>query len=200
MLQALIVFCFMWAVGPAVAADVARSKSPACDIVLRGYIEEGDVRQLDEAWKAVQAARSSLQTRLCLHSAGGSYDEGLRLIKWLKETTNIYTVIDKGDECYSACSLVFMFGNHYEGDALISSHRELHVQGKLGFHTPHISPAIDSNKREYTIKAYRSGIRAIGELLEADWDDWFPKSLLVQALKKEPDEFLVVDTVLLAAR
>ena len=38
MLQALIVFCFMWAVGPAVAADVARSKSPACDIVLSSSV------------------------------------------------------------------------------------------------------------------------------------------------------------------
>lgn len=178
------------------AADVSRLQDRHCDLTLSGQIDAGDAISIGSELKRLDKTYK----RLCLDSQGGSFDEAINIIKLIMEETNIYTVIRPGAECYSACSLVFMFGNHNEGDAMISPHRELSVRGKLGFHTPHIDPAIDIRSAELSAKAYRAGIKAIGRLLEADWDDWFPKSLLIEALKREPHEFIFVDTVERAAR
>lgn len=178
------------------SATINLSKSALCDIALRGSIEAGDVARLEEAHrKAAIANQSTNRQRLCLHSPGGSYDEALQLIKWLMEAGNVATVVDQGDECYSACALVFMFGNNNEGDGLTSPNRKIHFAAKLGFHTPHIKPAVDSKQSDLSAKAYRSGVKAIGRLMEIDWDDWFPKTLLIETLKKEPEEFLFVDTI-----
>jgi len=196
---AILVAATILGAGPPLgAAEIAPAKRPSCDLVLSGEIEDGDVSRL-EAANSAHKPRQEGYPRLCLNSPGGSYDEALRLIGWLMDTTNVYTVVDKGDECYSACSLVFMFGNHNEGDAMISPRRGLHVGAKLGFHTPHITPAVDTSRAEVSAKAYRAGIKAIARLLEIDWDNWFPKSLLIEALKREPEEFLFVDTVAKAA-
>ena len=48
--------------------------------------------------------------------------------------------------------------------------------------------------------AYRAGIKAIGLLAEKDPDGvFFPKTLLIEMLKREPYEYLYIDNVQLAA-
>lgn len=198
-----ILLCLGLSLVPARAATITAKTDlfVYCDMTLKGEITAGDVERLAEAYE--QARRypkiPGVDPKLCLDSLGGNYDEGLRLIEWLMRTRNITTVVDRGAQCYSACALLFMFGNHSFGDGMISPRRKIHVKAKLGFHTPHITPTVDSSQALLSAKAYRAGIRAIGRLLEVDWDDWFPKTLLIEALKKEPEEFLFVDTVAKAA-
>jgi hypothetical protein len=91
-----------------------------------------------------------------------------------------------------------MFGNHTEGDAGDAPTRELHPLGTLGFHSPSITPAGDRYPPEVLAREYRNGIRAIGQLLERDnrgpGFDWFPKRLLIEALKiAGSDSFYFVD-------
>ncbi|MEM8750033.1 MAG: hypothetical protein AAGF28_07005 [Pseudomonadota bacterium] len=182
----------------AFAGTLSFSERLNCDLYFDGDVETGDVERLEQVYKKLDFDHR-IYARLCLNSKGGSYDVGLKIIGWLIETSNIYTVVEEGDECISACALIFMFGNHNEGDALTSPHRELHVGAKLGFHAPYIDPLVDSKQAVLSAKAYRAGIVAIGGLLEIDWDDWFPKSLLIAMLKREPNQFLFVDTIERAA-
>jgi hypothetical protein len=65
----------------------------------------------------------------------------------------------------------------------------------LGFHSPYIDANVSTDNKLLVSKAYREGVRAIGQLLEHDWDDYFPKALLVDMLKTEPEDVLFADTI-----
>jgi hypothetical protein len=191
------------------AAEIIAT-SGACDLLIRGEIEQGDTDRLGQAYEKTLNDKSRDFVRrvmgeaerdfsLCLNSPGGSYDEAIRLSQWLIEKKGVNTVVDRNAECYSACALVFMFGGHNDGDRLERPSRRMHVTAKIGFHSPYINPAVDAQQVQLSARAYRAGIQAIGRLLEVDSDDRFPKSLLIEALKRAPEEFLFVDTVARAA-
>lgn len=190
---AFLLICAFLGAARLEAAEIALQRSAECTLLLRGDILAGDLDALDDVAKAVQGGT------LCLDSKGGSFEEAVQIIKWLQGALNIATHIQKGSVCYSACALVFMFGHQYETDGVANSSRSMHIEGKLGFHSPYVSPRTDSNAAELSARAYRSGIRSIGRLLETDHSEFIPKTLLVEMLKKEPHEFLYVDTVAKAA-
>jgi hypothetical protein len=138
---------------------------------------------------------------MCLNSPGGSFQEALRIIEYfLNESDNGYgTVVDAGQECVSACALIFMFGYAYEGHSFYSTDRRLHVKGKLGFHTPYVTVSGEAFKADEVATQYRRGVQAIGRLLELDKNNFFPRPLLVEMLKTEPEQLLFADTVERAA-
>ncbi|WOH66180.1 hypothetical protein [Bradyrhizobium sp. BWA-3-5] len=194
---------------PSAASDKDLA-APSCDLRLEGEIAEGSLKRLQVDYAAANKKFAAIPKKptesvtfaptLCLSSPGRNLQEALRIIEWLRETTFITTFVPQNARCLSACALIFMFGNFNEGHGIIGPRRKLHHLGQLGFHSPHIAPLIDAKDPVLSARAYRSGIKAIGELLEKDSDDiFFPKTLLVEALRKEPEEFMFVDTVQRAA-
>lgn len=191
------------------AAEVTTA-SGTCDLLITGEIAQGDTERLRKAYEKSLSDKArefvlkvmgetGRDLSLCLNSPGGSYDEAIRLIRWLVEMKGVNTVVDRNAQCYSACALVFMFGGHNDGDGLESPSRRMHVTAKIGFHSPYINPAADAQQVEISARAYRAGIQAIGRLLEVDTDNRFPRTLLIEALKRAPGELLFVDTVANAA-
>jgi hypothetical protein len=195
---------------PASAASTKSVGVPGCDLILEGEVSVGSLQRLETDYKiAFEKFRRipkkptesvTFMPTLCLNSPGGNFQEALRIIDWIRDTGFVTTVIPQDAKCFSACALIFLFGNWNEGHGLIGVRRRLHHLGHLGFHTPHISPILDAKDALLSARAYRDGIKAIGQILEKDWDEiFFPRSLLIESLKKEPNDFIVVDTIERAA-
>ncbi|WP_245279697.1 hypothetical protein [Rhizobium leguminosarum] len=135
----------LFAAESARAAEVTKSATDICVLRLEGEIVDGDLARLKNLasanFKGFDGESSSHDT-LCLNSPGGSVVEGVKLADFIYKT-GIGTVIDKGDECYSICSVMFMMGIA-QGPEVNFVNRKLNVAGKLGFHRPYL--AIDSDE------------------------------------------------------
>jgi hypothetical protein len=79
--------------------------NPDCGWLFSGEIEPGDIslfRNLDAEG-----------TGICLNSQGGAYLEAIAISN-LVRNQGIFTVVADGDECMSACAIVFMGGGIYD--------------------------------------------------------------------------------------
>jgi hypothetical protein len=131
---------------------------------------------------------------LCLSSGGGNFGEANKIIQYMTSGHGIATVIRAGDECFSACALVFMFGNIQTfGDNRFID-RRLDVRGKLGFHAPFVD-AENVVTEEVARMAYQGGIEAVANLLEVDKKGFLSRPLVVDFLRKGPKEYLDLSTV-----
>ncbi len=106
----------------------------------------------------------------------------------------VATVVRAGDSCYSACALVFMFGNMRTFGENRFIDRRLDVRGKLGFHAPYVT-AETIVPEEVVAKAYQAGIQAVANLLELDKKGFLNRALVVDFLRTGPKSFLNLDTV-----
>jgi hypothetical protein len=131
---------------------------------------------------------------LCLNSGGGNFGEANKIIQYMTSGPGIATFIRAGDECFSACALVFMFGNIQTfGDNRFID-RRLDVRGKLGFHAPFVD-AENVVTEEVARTAYQGGIEAVANLLELDKKGFLSRPLVVDFLRKGPKEYLDLSTV-----
>ncbi|MBU0498696.1 MAG: hypothetical protein KJ558_05875 [Gammaproteobacteria bacterium] len=205
-----------------------RNAATPCQIRMQGDIVEGDLNRLKQALSQFRAKRGDNpdlpnHVGLCLASRGGSYMEAIRIAKAMlgKPQTEededsltgplrTWTVVGDGDECYSACAIIFMAGNIYIVDEMIGpySERHLHVRGKLGFHSPYLAfPA--SASETYTAdtvkKAFREGALAVRELVrlgekvnnggQADDPSLLPQKLITEMLAHGEDDLYFIDRV-----
>lgn len=101
-----------------------------CSHEFVGSIERGDlVNYLNEAYQREEYVR-----RLCLNSPGGSLSEVLDVV----EAFSFSTRVRSGEECSSACAILFMFGISPGANSLFPD-RILEPGAKLGFHSPFIT-------------------------------------------------------------
>ncbi|MFT4099012.1 MAG: hypothetical protein QM651_17970 [Rhodoblastus sp.] len=192
------------------AGSFTVSDEKLCQIRLDGEIEIGDNKKF---LPAIGKARALLEAKtntpfeiprfvgetptptMCLNSPGGSFGEALAIIDTILETGGIATVVDANKECLSACALIFMFGHvqAYHSDKYFD--RRLHVTGKLGFHAPFQRTEQSTNNQRLIDKIYLSGVQAIGKLIEIDRNEFLARGLIIEFLKRGPDDFLFVDNV-----
>jgi hypothetical protein len=201
-------------------------QGPSCNMRLTGEIKDGDLERLANV---VAQIKSRQCQGLCLNSPGGSFQEAIRISRTMlgKDTIPagspglpLWTVIEAGAECYSACSIIFMAGNTYQeaegwGPAIS---RYLHVQGKLGFHAPFIFNIKDPSFKDQTVEsslqkieqAFRAGLKATREIAELGVGsnmggrmsnyNIMPLHLIVEMLSKGAEELFLIDTVIKAER
>jgi hypothetical protein len=131
---------------------------------------------------------------VCLNSGGGSFAEAQKIIEYMTSGPGVATIVRAGDECYSACALIFMFGNIRTFGENRFIDRRLDVRGKLGFHAPYVT-ADAVVPEEVVAKAYQSGIQAVANLLELDRKGFLNRALVVDFLRMGPGTFLNLDTV-----
>ncbi|WP_058247222.1 hypothetical protein [Tropicibacter naphthalenivorans] len=147
--------------------------NPHCQARLEGLIENGDLPRLVDGLRDAQAANQG-HLSVCLDSPGGSFLEGSRIAAFI-EDNRIGTVIDDGDQCRSACSLIFMLGAADQSGARLTSdigdnrvllefNRKMHINATLGFHRP---AATLNTTRSYSAAEMESAFRiAIDSALE----------------------------------
>lgn len=172
-----------------------------CDIILSGSIEDGRLKLLKQGLDKILNRRGSYSdpnAKLCLNSDGGSFSEALKIVKYV-QFNSINTVVLPRHRCLSACALIFMFGNHYEGDDMRIPARRLHVSGQLGFHAPLQNNYSVISDKQILADAYRAGVLAVSKLLNTDSDEVIPRSLLLEMLAKGQKEQIFADTVAKAA-
>lgn len=182
----------------------------ACNIRLSGPIEVGDLQRLKAIISADHSAYTG--TALCLNSPGGNFDEGVAIAKFLV-ANGVYTVLEKGASCFSACAVIFMAGSvHFEIGATIA--RFMHFQARLGFHAPYVSGLPDKDYDNAEIEAsYRAAVAAVrklmqfnsgvfqeGETKKAIDKDIMPPPLLTEILERGPRDLLEIKTVNQAVR
>jgi hypothetical protein len=127
---------------------------------ISGQIVEGDAKRLAEAMGDDFGG-------LCLNSPGGSYVEALAIIKKMQSMHTVMTRVRAGDQCLSACAIIFMFGKEGQSSGAEPA-RFLEAGGALGFH----SPAVDATfvgkvqaDRQSIVAAYDAAMISIFELL-----------------------------------
>ncbi len=112
-----------------------------CSAQFTGPILRGDLTD------AYTSGRLENQARICLDSPGGNLMEVYDFIQLFEnadaESDDPFvfsTRVRSGDECLSACAILFMFGESYGANSP-SPDRILDRGARLGFHSPFIDPA-----------------------------------------------------------
>ena len=130
-----IAFAGEWAFFPQAA-----SMSDECNAEFTGTIMKGDLTG------AYLTGRFSNFDRICLDSPGGNLMEVYEFIQLFESPPSsadpyvFSTRIRSGDECLSACAILFMFGQSFGANSPYPD-RVLDPRAQLGFHSPFIDPA-----------------------------------------------------------
>lgn len=137
---------------------------------------------------------------VCLNSLGGSFAEARKIIAYMLSGDGVAMVIRAGDECDSACALIFMFGNvkaALPGRTIVERRfmdRRLDVRGKLGLHAPYQTAEAAASVAVLR-KAYEEGVKAVANLLDLDEIGFLARPLIVAFLKTGAGEFQYLDTI-----
>ncbi|WP_018185177.1 hypothetical protein [Kaistia granuli] len=191
-----VIAALMSAASHAGAAQVTQVDRPACKYLLKGEIAKGDLEEL-------QATEIKYGDSLCLESDGGSYQAGLNIAEYLVGR-GIYTVIDRKSHCFSSCAIIFMAGSESE-EGIQLSLRRMHITAQLGFHAPYVLPPVTSYTSEHIKAAYAVGLDAVARMMTLGQNAYglgeghIPNRVILELLKKGPDEVYLVDTVLKSA-
>lgn len=194
-----------------------------CHLKMSGEIEEGDFEKFISAMKKLPQIEAK---GICLDSQGGSYDEAIKIAKALlgkydpiknqfldysdEFYLDLWTVIDKGDQCLSACAIIFMAGNIFVAEEAMgpSISRHLHLNGKLGFHSPFLDITGDTPiplSLDEIRNLYKEAVLAVAELPKLSHrlseggslenNNLFPSNLLLEMLKRDSDQFYYIDRI-----
>ena len=198
--------------------DLERNLDPyaPCEFRLSGIIEAADARKIRDQYERLRSQPAELDFKtslhsdpraigfVCLNSGGGEFREAIEIARFVIGLTAGSTVISEGEECLSACAIIFLAGSGwYEGDRYPD--RFLHVGGTLGLHRPslQISGAARSNQY-FTLKevndAYVRANEDIGRLLELLFEIEIPATLIAQMMITPPETLYYIDTVDKAGR
>jgi len=200
----LAIVATLSAVGISNAATIGKSDSSNCVMVIRGEIVQGDFDKFVALAKVLlpgNDGESTSRDTVCLDSPGGKLAEGVKFAKYFYHD-GVGTVIDDGQECYSACAIMFMMGTA-TGDEVAFANRKLHVGGKLGFHRPFADipsgTAIDSGALRF---AYAAAFSSALDLIavansKSPWSSqpMMKPDLIQGMLQHIGNDMLMIDTV-----
>lgn len=207
---AAIVVALVTAAGPVQAAGIQPARSEHCAHRIDGQIGRGDseriIGYLQTALDRVDQYQMDDPLVLspfsvCLNSPGGSLSEATRIAAFLLEKW-IGTVVDDGDSCLSACSIIFLMGST-DGDLGKGLNRKLHVNATLGLHRPSVdAPDGAGFSGEQLSKAFDLANEAIYRFMALAntplglTDGIFVQPDLMQnMLQHKGQDFFYVDTV-----
>lgn len=175
----------------AYAADIrlGGDASLNCQVTLTGEVTQGDADRLlamfeevfarytldDETAPETQFGKGDI--RLCLNSPGGNFTEALRIGDMLAyqyphlpyHYGMIGTAVPDGAVCTSSCALIFMAGGYFSAISATGFRepdRQLHLNGRLGFHAPGLAIAEGEYTQAQVEKAFDIAVRSINELAE----------------------------------
>lgn len=181
-----------------------------CAIFLVGPIEQGDLSKLELAYDEYDLHRSEMNPqywqdddqhiRICLNSDGGALSEGIKIARFLIDN-GMGSVVLESASCQSACAVAFMGGTYFpEDDRGPLPFRVIYPSSILGFHAPSLNIP-DSNYSAKVVKdAYATALVSVAQIEDIATDGAFPRSLLIEMLKTNPDDMLIVDRVEQAVR
>lgn len=125
------------------------------EIQLDGRIDLGDADRLENILIAIQNENTGfiVVPTLMLNSKGGSFIEGLRIGRLLREY-GASTLVRSNAECYSACAIAFLGGTMFYPASGPGISRRLEIGGTIGFHGYYINPDADRLIRTTVLQPY----------------------------------------------
>jgi|GEM_PF-7018308 len=194
----------------ALAADVHIQSSTNCPVTMSGPVEPGDLEKVMRVRDRFpgQTDPTTSNQIVCLSGPGGSYAEALALAEYFYRE-GIGTRIEPGEQCYSACALLFLFGTVYFYEGVGDGHnanRSMHFTSVLGFHRPELhlndDDAYGAKDLELAFDAALSA--ALGFLEISNYSSYgsqmVPSDLVAEIFSHKGDRFFYIDTVGKAAR
>ena len=183
-----------------------------CNMILKGEIFPGEATRLSEEIIALAEPReiesgtlddTRAASVLCLDSPGGSLADALKIV----ESIDVATRIRAGEECLSACSIIFMSGHFAFDEWMPILWLVIEPGGTLGFH----APSLRSNTEHMTLgqvsEVFERTVATIGQIAgrmmagkNSSVDGYFPASLFEIMLTTPSSEMFLIDTVDEAAR
>lgn len=181
--------------GAGYSAEIKRVDRPVCELLLQGVIESGDLDRL-------KASFGNRSEGLCLDSPGGRFSTSLDIAEWIVGK-GVTTVLDKDAICFSSCAIIFTAGSRHFESGVIPD-RKMHVSATLGFHAPYLVFDTDERFDSVTIgAAYKAGLIAVARMMDLGrgggaLQGLIPNAVILELLKKGPDEAYLVDTTVRA--
>ncbi len=166
------------------------------EILLSGPIVAEDTERLRDLTDGLMTFGGA--SRLRLNSPGGSFREAMTLSNLVRDL-GLITYVGAGDECLSACALVFMSGTEGGGDGSHMINRIMNHQATIGFHAPFTlnrDLEIPAEARALLmIDAERNAMEAGSALVRMAVDGRMPTHLVEALMLVDQTEFLRADTV-----
>ncbi|WP_162932939.1 SH3 domain-containing protein [Roseovarius sp. EL26] len=165
---------------------------------LSGVIELGDLNKLKQFVKEVQQGQHQVWT-LVLDSDGGNFLEGIAIGEWLRENLSSQdpdfhgSYVLAGDECLSACGLIFALSSHRRSLNDSDSSRFIELGARVGFHMGFLSGKLASQKIELS-DAMNLTYDIMAAYMVLISDQTSPPDLIVEALKaRDAETFFYVE-------
>ena len=190
----LITMFWLLSSGASSAASVSKMNRLNCNFQLQGDIVDGDLERL-------KAAGISTGDTLCVDSFGGNYVVGLDIAEYFIQSF-VKTAIDEGADCYSACAIIFIGGTAEQLEDIHVGGRKMHVTANLGFHAPYLLPIGGQYDALAVRAAYAAGLKSVSRMMTlgapAQRDGYISNHVILELLKKGPDEAYMIDSVIKA--
>jgi hypothetical protein len=156
------------------AAEISvRGLVPARDgrieIRISGPLATGDARRLTARLESVGLSAGGTTWGMypiaVLSGSGGSYEEGIRLARLLREY-RIPTTVEARAECSGACAIAFMGGSTEEQGSVVPSRSVgAHSRLRLGAPELELPSRVAASDRGAVLAAYDRALRRMAEIM-----------------------------------
>lgn len=177
--------------------------SPHISCLLKGTIQLGDfekvqtfIGQRTSAYNGAIGYNKLKCESLYLHSPGGSYYEGLKIMKYLHDSM-ISTTVRDGDTCLSACALIWLGGARPDGHSLDNPHtdRRIAARAVLGFHAPFPPHQEGDFPSSEVSRAFVEAFSVAQEMLGTFARYRIPLWFAVNLMHADKDTFFYIDNI-----
>lgn len=194
---------------PAISAEIRPAQGSQCVIEISGELVPGDYQRFSSLAAEMfpdEVDESTANNTVCLDSPGGNLSEGVKFARhFYKE--GVGTVVRDGDECHSACAIMFMMGTA-QGAEVAFVNRKLHPRGVVGFHRPYLDvPGGEQVDLRLMAIAYDRAFQAALDLLSvansrSPWSSrpMMTSDLIQNMLSHVGNDMYLIDTIDKAAR
>ncbi|MCE7030762.1 hypothetical protein [Jiella avicenniae] len=171
-------------------------------IALSGVMAKGDAGKLgaliDEVCRTRECDYQNTAAMLSLDSPGGTFTEGIAIARVMRER-NVAAIVEDGSLCLSACALAWLGGTSFHATGGVGTYVDRFVEpgGRIGFHSPYISPAaIAALPAEERLDTQASGLRlGISTLVRFLADFNVDPLVIDRIVAMGPDEVMAIETV-----
>ncbi|TFF19797.1 hypothetical protein E3C22_19140 [Jiella endophytica] len=171
-------------------------------IELSGVIGKGDAAKLatlvDTLCRTNDCDIQNTAAMLSLNSPGGAFTEGIAIAETMREK-NVAAIVEEGHVCLSACALTWLGGSSFHATGGVGTYVDRYVEpgGRIGFHSPYISPAAiaalpEAERLDTQANGLRLGISTLVRFL-ANYN--VDPLVIDRIVAMGPDDVMAIETV-----
>ncbi|ORE92804.1 hypothetical protein [Aurantimonas sp. 22II-16-19i] len=185
-----------------VLREAFSASRPEPVIALSGAIGKGDAAKLAavvaDLCRKRECDYQNTAAMLTLDSPGGSFGEGIAIANLMREKS-VAAIVEDGAVCLSACALAWLGGSSFHATGGVGTYVDRYVEpgGRIGFHSPYISPAaMAALPEDQRLDTQASGLRLGISTLVRFLADFAVSPLVIDRIvAMGPDDVMAIETV-----